>query len=238
MRLCSSAPLTQGWPASCTARPVRGARCFTSRFLARARQPAENPATGLLLNPAHVPQVQGAAEAGEPAPAPPPPPSPPSYQQYYQAYPPPYPPLPPPEPAQAAGGVPAFVWVGVGVLLAFVWGKVSSFLSIFRGGAGGGGGNAQEKMMGWVRPLAGQLRLASQRMAREHVHTCCSSGVLASCPMGPAAGSENTQESGLEKCAGLLALLLASCRCTLLYTHLPSPYVGSLQHFVGALAVC
>ena len=134
--------------------------------------------------------MQGAAEAGEPAPAPAPAPPPPSYQQYYQAYPPPYPPLPPPEPAQAAGGVPAFVWVGVGVLLALVWGKVSSFLAIFRGGAGGGGGggNAQEKMMGWVRPLAGQLRLARQRMAREHVHTCFSSSVRRILPDGRCRG--------------------------------------------------
>jgi len=52
--------------------------------------------------------------------------------------------------------VPACVWVGVGVLLAVAWGKVAPLFSLFRGGAGGGaaGGNAQEKMMGWVRPGA------------------------------------------------------------------------------------
>ncbi|KAK9838147.1 hypothetical protein WJX81_004160 [Elliptochloris bilobata] len=93
--------------------------------------------------------VQDAPNAGE-HPVPPPPPS---YQQYYQGYPPQYMPLPPPpEPAPAAGGVPAFVWVGVGVLLALAWGKVASLFSFFRGsgGGGGGGGGAQEKMMGWA----------------------------------------------------------------------------------------
>lgn len=99
---------------------------------------------------AHWLQVQN-AEPGN-APAQPPPPPPPGYQQYYQAYPPGYPPFPPPpEPAAASGGVPAFVWVGVGVLLAVAWGKLSSLFSFFRGGPSGGGGGAQEKMMGWVR---------------------------------------------------------------------------------------
>ena len=119
--------------------------------------------------------MQSAPEAGE---LPPPPPPPPSYQQYYQAYPPPFPPMPPPEPAPAAGGVPAFVWVGVGVLLALAWGKVSSFLSFFRGGAGAGGAGAQEKMMGWVRPLQGPCSLRRPGWSPA-MHTCCCSSAPA-----------------------------------------------------------
>ena len=40
--------------------------------------------------------------------------------------------------------MPAFIWVGVGVLVAFVYGKVSSFFQ-------GGPQAAQARMMSWVR---------------------------------------------------------------------------------------
>lgn len=45
--------------------------------------------------------------------------------------------------------MPAFIWVGVGVLVAFVYGKVSSFFQ-------GGPQAAQARMMSWVRGLSMQ----------------------------------------------------------------------------------
>lgn len=62
-------------------------------------------------------------------PGPPPPLSPQElYYQQYQAFP-PYPTQVPQQQAQASGGVPAYVWVGVGVILAIIYNKVTSFFS-------------------------------------------------------------------------------------------------------------
>eukprot|EP00884_Botryococcus_braunii_P019871 jgi/Botrbrau1/6568/Bobra.40_2s0032.1 len=69
---------------------------------------------------------------------PPPPPYGAPQPQYYQGYPPPYA-YPPPAAESKGGGIPTFVWIGVGILIATAWGKVTSFFS-------GGPGGAQDKM--------------------------------------------------------------------------------------------
>lgn len=55
---------------------------------------------------------------------PPPPPYGAPQSQYYQAYPPPYGYPPPVVETKSGGGIPAFVWIGVGILIATAWSKV------------------------------------------------------------------------------------------------------------------
>lgn len=66
-------------------------------------------------------------------------------QQYYQAYP-AYPPYPLPQETKSSGNgfFGPFVWVAVGVVMATIYQKVTSFFQ-------GGPQAAQARMMSWVR---------------------------------------------------------------------------------------
>ena len=69
---------------------------------------------------------------------------PPPYQQqqYYQGYP-SYPPYPYPQQKSSGGGLPFYVWIGVGALVMWAYSKISSLVR-------GGPQAAQAKMMSWV----------------------------------------------------------------------------------------
>lgn len=68
--------------------------------------------------------------------------APPPYQQYYQGYP-SYPPYPLPQQKASGGGLPFYVWIGVGALVMWAYSKVSGLVR-------GGPQAAQAKMMSWV----------------------------------------------------------------------------------------
>ena len=72
---------------------------------------------------------------------------PPPYQQqqYYQGYP-SYPPYPYPQQKSSAGGLPFYVWIGVGALVMWAYSKISGLIR-------GGPQAAQAKMMSWVSRL-------------------------------------------------------------------------------------
>ncbi len=70
--------------------------------------------------------------------------APPPYQQYYQGYP-NYPPYPYPQQQKSSGGgLPFYVWIGVGALVMWGYSKISGLVR-------GGPQAAQAKMMSWVR---------------------------------------------------------------------------------------
>ena len=73
--------------------------------------------------------------------------APPPYQQqqYYQGYP-SYPPYPYPQQKSSAGGLPFYVWIGVGALVMWAYSKISGLIR-------GGPQAAQAKMMSWVSRL-------------------------------------------------------------------------------------
>jgi hypothetical protein len=75
---------------------------------------------------------------------PPPPQAYPQQQQYYQAYP-AYPPYPIPQQETKSGGgfFSPFIWIGVGIVAATIYQKVTSFFQ-------GGPQAAQARMMSWV----------------------------------------------------------------------------------------
>jgi len=91
--------------------------------------------------------------------------APPPYQgQYYQGYP-SYPPYPYPQQKSSGGGLPFYVWIGVGALVMWGYSKISGLVR-------GGPQAAQAKMMSWVRhssisTVAG-MNPALQRKSREH----------------------------------------------------------------------
>ena len=67
---------------------------------------------------------------------------PPPYQQYYQGYP-SYPSYPYPQQKSSGGGVPFYIWIGVGALVMWAYSKISNLVR-------GGPQAAQAKMMSWV----------------------------------------------------------------------------------------
>ncbi|CAK0787556.1 hypothetical protein CVIRNUC_010778 [Coccomyxa viridis] len=73
---------------------------------------------------------------------------PPPYQQqqYYQGYP-SYPPYPYPQQKSSAGGLPFYVWIGVGALVMWAYSKISGLIR-------GGPQAAQAKMMSWAMEQA------------------------------------------------------------------------------------
>ncbi|CAL5224675.1 g7398 [Coccomyxa viridis] len=73
--------------------------------------------------------------------------APPPYQQYYQGYP-NYPPYPYPQQQKSSGGgLPFYVWIGVGALVMWGYSKISGLVR-------GGPQAAQAKMMSWAMEQA------------------------------------------------------------------------------------
>ena len=78
--------------------------------------------------------------------------APPPYQQYYQGYP-SYPPYPYPQQQKSSGGgLPFYVWIGVGALVMWAYSKISGLVR-------GGPQAAQAKMMSWVSASTEHIRL-------------------------------------------------------------------------------
>ena len=92
--------------------------------------------------------------------------APPPYQQYYQGYP-SYSPYPYPQQKSASGGLPFYVWIGVGALVMWAYSKISGLVR-------GGPQAAQAKMMSWVSISAGGHRKAQSQ------HNTCGSAWLRS----------------------------------------------------------
>ena len=80
--------------------------------------------------------------------------APPPYQQYYQGYP-SYPPYPYPQQKSSGGGLPFYVWIGVGALVMWAYSKISGLVR-------GGPQAAQAKMMSWVRVPAHKHRKSKE----------------------------------------------------------------------------